>query len=122
MKQPDVISETPLNMVQVKEELTKIKKRDGELNYRANKTLDYLTLFVQLSGAKAKELYDKLEKLAVPRLKDAHIHKLIDILPTTSEEIKSVLQGYSISISQENLKKMADVIAEYAPKRAHKSA
>jgi len=43
----------------------------------------------------------------------AHIHKLIDNLPSTVEAVRAVLQGYVVTVSNENLKKMAELIAEY---------
>ncbi len=113
MTKPEILSETPMNIVELKHDLDRIKKRDKELNFRAQKTEDYLNHIVHMTGAKGKELYEKIEKLNVPRLKEAHIHKLIDNLPSTVEAVRAVLQGYVVTVSNENLKKMAELIAEY---------
>lgn len=116
MTKAETISEQPITMAELKEDLKKIKKRDETLNFRAEKTQEYLDIFVTLKDKDAKDLFKKIEELNVPRLKQEHIVKLIDILPTTSEEVKVVLQGYTITVTKENLKRIADAIQESAKK------
>lgn len=114
---PKIISEEPLNMATVKVELEKIRKRDTELNVRANKTDEYIKQCFVLKKKEAEELYEKIEKMDVSRLKDIHINKIIDIMPSTTEELKSILTGYTISLSGENLKKILEAVAEYLPQK-----
>ncbi len=109
-----VISQTPMNASELHGEMKRIKARDTELGFRAQKTLDYLEGGDFLAPEKAKELYDKLQKLEVPRLRDVHFHKLVDCLPTSAKDVKVVLQGYQVTVSQESCKKIADTIAEFA--------
>ncbi|MBW2972145.1 hypothetical protein KY359_03860 [Candidatus Woesearchaeota archaeon] len=116
MTKPQIIEETPITMAELKEELKKIKKRDEALNFRAEKTEEYLDQFVKLKDKDAKELYKKIEALDVPRMKPEHIVKLVDIMPTNSEEVKILLQGYTITVTKENMKKIADAIQEFAKK------
>ena len=52
-----IVSETPINMHQLKNELEKIKKRDKELNFRANKTEEYLHQV--LADVKETDLFEK---------------------------------------------------------------
>ncbi|MFH1916910.1 MAG: hypothetical protein ABIJ21_06640 [Nanoarchaeota archaeon] len=117
MTGPEVIERVPMNLVQVKEELTKIRKRDGDLDIRGTKTEEYSQNFAALSKKDAEDLYAKLEKLNVPRMKDIHIHKLIDMLPGTVPELKVVMQGYSITITAENMKKIVDTIESFKNKK-----
>lgn len=107
-----ILKETAMSMGELKDELAKIKARDTELSFRAQKTVDYLDTVVNVTNHEAKQLFDKLTKLEVPRLKDTHIHKLIDVMPITSKDVKTVLQGYAVTVTNENLKKIADTIAE----------
>ena len=51
----------------------------------------------------------------MPRLKAEHIVKILDILPTTEDHLKLILQGYILTISQANMKKIVDLVKEYAP-------
>ena len=114
MSKPELINEIPMNAAELKKELERIQKRDGELNFRANKTKEYLDQFATLSEKKAGELYKKVEGLKIPRLKDLHIHKLVDTLPVSTDDVKVVLQAYPISVTNDNLKKIADAIKGFA--------
>ncbi len=116
MGKPEILSETPLCIPELQDELSNIKKRDGELNFRGNRTEEYLGQFKQLKLKDAKDLADKLAKLDIPRMKDMHIKKLINLLPETPEDVKVILQGYTLTVTQPNLKKIADVIKEYPAK------
>lgn len=116
MTNPEIITEMPMTMAELKSELKKIKKRDEELNFRAEKTEEYLSQFDVLKEKEAKELFKNIEGLDVPRLKPEHITKLIDILPTDPEEVRMVLQGYTITVTKENLKRIADAIQEFTKK------
>ena len=107
----EILSETPINIYQLKEELLKIKKRDKELNIRSQKTEDHL---VQVAThKKADSLFDKINKLGISRLREQQIHKIIDIMPITVKDLKIVLQGYTVSVSNENMKKIVDAINNF---------
>ena len=108
------ISETPMRISEVKEELKRIKKRDGELNFRAAKTEEYLGHYASLDEEKSKELFDKINKLNIPRMKDVHICKMIDLMPKNVEDLKTILQGYTITVKAENIKKISDIINEFS--------
>ena len=116
MVHPNIVEEKPITLVELKEELTKIKKRDNELNFRANKTHDYLDVFAKVSPQKAEELEKKLEKLGIPRLKDVHIKKIVDLLPQTLEDLKVILQGYTITVNNDNMKKIVAIVNEFSGK------
>lgn len=106
-----IISETPISCYQLRKELERVKKRDNELNFRAKKTEEYLNQILTIKNA--DELFDKLMKLNVPRLKEQHVHKIIDITPTTANELKVVLQGYTLTVNNESIKKIVDTIQEF---------
>ena len=107
----EIISEKPLGMGDLKKELEKIKKRDKELNFRAARTEEYLQHFTILKNL--EELSKKIEALKVPRLKEQHIIKIMDILPETVDELKVILQGYTITVNNENLKKIVDTVNKF---------
>jgi len=116
MSETDVIRETPITMAALKDLLKVVKKRDEELNFRAGKTEEYLNHFATLKTKDVKELMKKIADLGVPRLKEEHIVKIVDLLPDHQEEVRSTLQGYSVTVTKENLKKIADVVSEYTKK------
>ena len=102
-------------MIEMKSALEKIKKRDEEINFRTEKLADYLNRFVNLTSEQAKELYDKLVDLNIPRLKDQHIHKIIDILPRDADDVKLILQGFVINVTKDNSKKIVDAVKDFLP-------
>lgn len=108
-----ILEESPITLSDVKEEIKKIEKRDKELTFRANKLKEYIDSITILNKKKADELFTKLQKLNIPRVKDFHLMKLIDILPTKYEEVKVVLSGYAVTISNDNCKKIAEIIKKY---------
>lgn len=113
MTKPEILEQTPMNMVQVKDELAKIEKRDGELNFRAQKTVEHLKQLSLLPKTKAVELEKKLFELEVPRMKDIHLHKIIDLMPASVEDLKVVLQGYTLTIKADNQKKIIELVKQY---------
>jgi len=113
----NVLSETPVTMAQLKDDLKKIQKRDEELNIRAGKTLDYLNTFVMLKGTEAKELYGKLEALNLLRFKPEHLVKIVDTLPASVDEVKTIMSGFALTISADNCKKIVDTVSGYLPKK-----
>lgn len=109
-----ILKEQPISMAEVKDELSKIEKKAGELNYRANKTNAFLQDFVKLSMPKAKELAEKIHGLNIPRLREEHIIKIVDTMPKYAEEVKALLSGYTLTVTNENAKKIADMVKEFA--------
>jgi len=110
-----ILSEAAIDAYQLKEELERIKKRDKELNFRAQKTEEHLVH--SATHKHTPELFDKITKLNIPRLRDQQTHKIIDIMPMTIKDLKVVLQGYTINISNENMKKIVDAIAAFVGKK-----
>ncbi len=113
----EVIEKHAVPMATVKAELAAIKERDTELSFRAAKVGEYLNDFVKLKDKDAKEAFDKVMALGVPRLKDVHAAKIVDLLPRSAEELKLVLQGYTITVSKEHLEALVAAVAGYIPKK-----
>jgi DNA-directed RNA polymerase subunit F len=115
MSKPEILEKTPLAMVQLKSELNAVSKRDKEPGFRTTKTIEYLNSFSTLSQADFNSMKKKIEELAVPRLKEEHIMKILDIMPKNVNDLGVLLQGYTITVSKENLKNIVDITS------AHKS-
>lgn len=112
MMKGEVLEENPTTMVDVKLALQSIKKQEKELNFRAQKTLDYLEQAVSMDSTDKEKLVEALQKLEIPRLRDQHINKLVDILPKTQQDVKVTLQGYAITVTKENMDKIAKTISD----------
>lgn len=107
-----IVSEVPLSLVDTKEKILAIQSREGELGSKASKSLDYLTTFAHLDKSKADKLVSEISKLNIPRLRDRHIVKIIDILPHDLDSLKVVFTGDNITIKPEDMKRILDVIKE----------
>ena len=97
-------------MVELKERLDIIEKRDKDLSFRANKTKDYVNSFLTKKIKELESLRKKIEELNVPRLKDRHIAKIIDIAPKDMDSLKLLLSGEAITVKDEDLKKILSLL------------
>lgn len=108
---PEIIKESPVTIAEARADLNRVKKRDSELTFRAAKADEYFSGFAKVDEKCAKEMFKKIEALNIPRLKDVHICKMIDLMPASLNEIKSILFGSPITIKDENLKKILEVLS-----------
>ena len=113
----EIIEKTPLGLVELKKELAAIEKRDGELNFRAQRTQEYVNELTRLSQKDTDELLKKLRELDLPRLKEEHMRKIVDILPQSEKHLKVLLSGYALTVSADNMKKIVAVLKDYKPKK-----
>ena len=110
MSNIELIKEEPKTMVEIKEILSNIKKRDKELTPRGIKTNNYISKFTKLTLKQVQELRDKINKLSISRLKEKNIDKLKEIQPTDVDSIKSILNSDNITLKQEDLTKILEII------------
>ncbi len=115
MSKPDIIEKQPITVSELKSILKSLKKRDEELSFRAGKAEDYVNHVSSLAKKDVDELKKKIAALEIPRLKDDHITKMIDLLPRTVAEAKVILQGYTLTVSADNLNKILGVLKDYLP-------
>lgn len=105
-----ILNEKPLTLTDLKERLEIIEKRDKELSFRANKTKEYLNNFSHKKLKEVESLKKKIEDLNVPRLKDRHIAKIIDIAPKDTDSLKLLLSGEAITVKEEDIKKIVSLL------------
>lgn len=114
---PIIIDEKPITMAEVKEELENNAKKFGVLNFRATKTKEYVDEFQTLKTKEAKEIAKKIAELNIPRLRDLHICKIVDLMPHKIEMVKLIFQGTPLTITDDNCKKILKIVEEYLPKK-----
>ena len=110
MSSPEIKSEEPITFSELKDALNKIQERDGELSFRSGKTIDHLQHLSLISPSEVARLREAIEDIKVPRLKNIHITKIIDVRPKNLKELSVVLSGYSLTVNKENQQKILDVI------------
>ncbi len=115
MAQPEILEKRPVSIAHVKDMMKTIKERDEELSFRGGKTEDYVNDIAALSPEKADECVQALEALDLPRLKDIHFIKIIDLMPESSEHLKIILSGYNVTVTKESLDKIIEVLDGFRP-------
>ena len=109
----EIVEKTPLCVVELKKEIAAIKKRDGELNFRAQRTEEYVNEVANFSQKDCAALIKQLTDLELPRLKPVHIKKIVDIFPHDEKQLKILLSGYTLTVSSENMKKIVAVLKDF---------
>ena len=104
-------------MVELANDLAKLEKDQKELNFRSNKAKTYLNHFTKITIKDVKEITKKIQALEIPRLKDRQIVKVIDTLPKDIDDLRMVFVGETTTVNEENMKKILDVVKEYAKKK-----
>ncbi len=107
----EIIEERPLTMAELKLRLEEIKKRDKELNFRANKAREYLEGFNITDSKQAKEIEKKINELGIGRLKSKHIAKIIDMMPGNIDALRAIFAGDNVTLKQEDLTKILEVLS-----------
>lgn len=114
---PEVIKMNPVSLAEVKNELKKIKKRDGELSFRGNKTEDHINSLHVISEKDAKDLFKQIEALNIMRMKPKHIIKFIDVLPASEAEVKFVASSLSLTLTKDQISKLFKLMDDKIPKK-----
>ncbi|MBS3159888.1 hypothetical protein J4436_03805 [Candidatus Woesearchaeota archaeon] len=109
----EILKEVPLSLIDIKERLEGFKKQKKELNFRSVKVLDQLNENIKIKKKDAEQLKKELGELNLIRIKEKNLIKIIDIMPTTQESIKSLFSGDNITLKQEDLSKIEEVVKKY---------
>jgi len=111
MSEFQVLEEVALSLADVKKSL-KALQAEAPLSFRAEKTHAYLESFEFYDAKEADALSKKIGALNIPRLKDRHIVKIIDIMPKDLDSLRLLLSTDTLTIKDEDLKKILDVIPQ----------
>lgn len=110
MSQPQILEEETITLSELNAKLSDIQQRDGELSFRAGKTMDHLNHLQLIDHKKGEALFKAIEDLNVPRLKPFHIHKIIDLAPQSVKELNLILSGYTLTVNKDYQQKIMDAL------------
>lgn len=110
---PVIVSEEPLTVYETKKLLAATKKRDEELTIRGAKCEEYVKLNTPLTQKDADALKKAIIGLEIARLKEDYVCKIIDLLPQNVEDIKVVLSSFTVTVKNDDLKRIDDEIAKF---------
>tara|TARA_Y100000310_G_scaffold345483_1_gene465513 strand:+ start:3225 stop:3554 length:330 start_codon:yes stop_codon:yes gene_type:complete len=108
----EIVNEKPVSINEIKIHIDSIKKREKELNFRAKKVEEYLNSVAKLK--KATEFRKDLESLDISRLREKSMVHIMNICPKENDSLKSILSSENLTLKEEDLKKILDVVNKYA--------
>lgn len=103
-------NEIPLSLINVKEKLEEIKKRDKALSQKASRTVEYAERFTKINKKQAVEINKKIQELNISRIKDKHIAKLTDLMPDDIDSLRIIFASENLTLKQEDLQKILEII------------
>lgn len=107
----EVEEQRAITISEIKEKLEEHKKKVKELNFRATKVEAYAEDFTQTALKQTEELQKKLSA-ALPKLREKHIVKIIDVMPDDINSVKTIFTGEAVNLKQEELKQIVDIVNE----------
>ncbi len=72
---------------------------------------NFIKNFNKMDVEKAKEMKEELKGLDLIKLKDEHIVKIVDFVPTDASELNKIL--IEVSLDQDEVNKILDVTKKY---------
>jgi DNA-directed RNA polymerase subunit F len=102
-----ILEAEPLTLAEVKQSLTK-RGRKAELSYIQRVTLEHTIRFSPLTARITRSIVKKLVKKF--DMEEALAIQLVDIVPTTAEELASFLVKTSRTYSEEEQEKILEIL------------
>ncbi len=103
----EIISEEEVTLPQVKKLLAQ-RAKEGELSFQQSITLEHASTFSRMAPAVATKLLERLIKSY--ELNRAQAVQIVNIAPTTVEELRSILDTKSSSLTDEQMLEIVDLV------------
>jgi len=112
----EVINEELLTLAEVKEMLIQIMEErrlesDEEQVYEFRKALNHAEIFAKLSAKDAKDMVSQL--MSFEKMKPSIAVRITDILPQSRDEVRSVYAKEKVTLKDEELDAILDVVKQY---------
>ena len=101
----------PVSLSEVKSILKKVEKERKELSYEQKIALEHSQKFVQLPFKKTSDLIKELSELDF--LQEIHIYKLVDLLPSKEDDVKTIFAKERITLNESPIKKILEILKKY---------
>lgn len=104
-----VLSSKPISIEEVNDMLTE-RKKEGELDYIQEQTLDYTEKFVEKSkNKKAEKIIKELTEKKVPANTAL---KIIEVWPKNEDTLKLILSKEHVELSEEDFKSLLETLSK----------
>ena len=105
-----LVREIPIPLTEVKEIIEK-RKKEGELSYEQNLTLEYCKKFTHLKKKEAESLIKELVQL--DKIEEPHAVMLANLLPVKAEDLSLIFSKEHFLLSGEELNSILDILNKY---------
>ena len=103
----EIISEEEVTLPQVKKLLAQ-RAKEGELSFQQSITLEHASTFSKMAPAVATKLVERLIKSF--EINRAQAVQIVNISPTTIEELRSILDAKSTNLSDDQMIEIVDLV------------
>ncbi|UCB57948.1 MAG: hypothetical protein JSV67_04900 [Thermoplasmatales archaeon] len=101
----------PVSLSEVKTILKKINKEREEMIYEQKIAFEHANKFAKLPVKKTEEIIKELLKLEF--IHEILAYKIADLLPVTEDDIKTIFAKERITISENDIKKILEIVNKY---------
>ena len=105
------VEEQYVSLSELKVLLEKEKAARGELGPEQQYSLSHATLFAHVDPAKVPEFLKEL--MEIPMMSPFNAVKIIDVLPTNLDDVRSIFAKERFSLSKEDADKVLELVAKY---------
>lgn len=110
----DILHDELLSMGEAKEILLEIRDQrtseNIELGYELRRAINHVETFAKIGTARSRQLIEELLKLE--KMKPEIAYRLVDILPTNFDEIRSIYAKERFSLSEDELTSILDILSK----------
>lgn len=108
-----LINSDPISLAEAKE-LIEQRKKDGELSYEQNLTLEYTKKFSKLSSDDARALMNELGQ--IEKLTKKHVVEVTDLFPKSLDELRLIFAKEHFTFTDEELQNVLAILDKYRNK------
>lgn len=105
-----LVNQEPLPLTEVRELIAQ-RKKDGELTYEQNLTLEYCKKFSKLSKKDTDKLLEELTQL--DKINRENAIALANVMPKTSDEIRLVFAKEHFILADEEIQNLLEILDMY---------
>ncbi|MHA2143418.1 MAG: RNA polymerase Rpb4 family protein [Candidatus Thorarchaeota archaeon] len=103
----EIVSEEEVTLPRVKKLLAQ-RAKEGELSFQQNITLEHASGFSKMAPAVAEKLLTRLIKNY--SLTRAQAVQVVNIAPTTAEEMRTILDARSTDLDDEKISEIVEIV------------
>ena len=108
----EILDKEEASQSEVLDTVNKLEEQH-ELTYREDKVKEFLKKRTPLTFEEFNKAKKELEELEIPRLEEAHLVKIIDLMPKDGTQLRAITSHSGVILVDENVSKILDVLETY---------